>query len=98
MRIHGYRIGKFAYLTDTSQIPARGFDRLAGTEVLVLNALRRSPHPKHFSLGEAIEAARHVGAHRTVFTHMTHDILHLRDIADLPDGMTLGYDGMTLEV
>ncbi|MDE2732228.1 MAG: MBL fold metallo-hydrolase [Bacteroidota bacterium] len=98
LRINGYRIGNFAYLTDTSHIPERGFNDLAGIEVFVLNALRQSPHPKHFSISEAVEMAHRVGARQTIFTHLTHDILHQRDIASLPDGMTLGYDGMTLEV
>ena len=98
LKINGYRIGKFAYLTDTSHIPSRGFERLRGTEVLVLNALRHTPHPKHFSVSEAIEIARQVGARQTVLTHLTHDIVHERDSAALPNGITLGYDGMVLDV
>lgn len=98
LRINGYRIGNFSYLTDTSHVPADSLDLLKGTDVLVLNALRKTPHPKHFSISEAIEVAHEVGARRTVFTHLTHDILHVRDMAELPEGITLGFDGMTLDV
>lgn len=98
LRINGYRIGNFSYLTDTSHIPANSLDLLMGTDVLVLNALRKTPHHMHYSIGEAIEVAHKIGARRTVFTHLTHDILHVRDSAELPEGITLGFDGMILEV
>jgi len=96
--LYGYRIGRFAYLTDVSSIPASSFARLQGLDVLVLNALRHEPHATHFSFREAVEAARRIGARQTYFIHMTHSILHAEENARLPEGMALAYDGLTFEV
>jgi phosphoribosyl 1,2-cyclic phosphate phosphodiesterase len=95
--ILGFRIGAFAYLTDCSAIPDASWPRLAGLDVLVLDALRDRPHPTHFTLDQAIAAARRVGARRTLFTHMCHDLPHQATSERLPDGMTLAYDGMVVE-
>ncbi len=93
----GYRIGNIAYLTDASRIPESSFDLLAGLDALVLNALRHKPHPTHFSLEESIEAARRIGAKKTYFTHIAHNIKHERDSKLLPPGMEFGYDALTVE-
>ncbi len=92
--IYGYRIGRFAYLTDTSCIPPHSFDRLKGLDVLVLDALRHEPHPTHFSFDEAVAVAERIGAQQTYFVHMTHSILHAEEDGVLPDGIALGYDGL----
>lgn len=94
----GYRIGAFAYLTDVSRIPEASFARLEGLEVLVLDALRHEPHPTHFTLAEAVAAARRIGARRTYFIHMTHSVLHAEEDAALPEGIHLAYDGLSFEV
>jgi phosphoribosyl 1,2-cyclic phosphate phosphodiesterase len=96
--ILGFRVGGFAYLTDCNGIPEESLSRLGGLDVLVLGALRHRPHPTHFSLGEALEAARRVGARRTFFTHMCHDLGHAETMAALPDGCALAFDGLTIEV
>jgi phosphoribosyl 1,2-cyclic phosphate phosphodiesterase len=96
--ILGYRVGSFGYLTDCSGIPASSLALLAGLDVLVLGALRDRPHPTHFSLGEALEAARTVGAARTFFTHMCHDLGHAATAARMPPGCALAFDGLTIEV
>jgi len=96
--IYGYRIGRFAYLTDVSGIPGPSFALLEDLDVLVLDALRHRPHPTHFTIEQAVEAAQQVGARRTFFLHLTHDVLHVEAEAALPDGIRLGYDGLTLDV
>ena len=63
----------------------------------MLDALREQPHPTHFSLGEAIEVARRIGARRTFFTHMCHHLQHEPTNARLPAGMALAYDGLVLD-
>ena len=78
-------------------IPEPTLRRLAGLDVLVLDALRHRPHPTHFSLEEAVAAAGAIGAARTFFTHMCHDLGHEATCAMLPDGMALAHDGLRLE-
>jgi phosphoribosyl 1,2-cyclic phosphate phosphodiesterase len=90
----GYRFGNVAYCTDTNGIPPETMDRLAGLDVLVLDCLRPEPHATHFSLDEAVETARRVGAKRTLFTHMSHSLEHAATSAALPPGMELAYDGL----
>ncbi len=96
--VSGFRIGDFAYVTDASQIPESSIERLQGVDTLILSALRHESHPTHFTFGQAIDAARLIGARKTYFVHMTHTILHARDNTSLPEGIELGYDGLVLEV
>lgn len=96
-KVYGYRLGRFAYLTDTSRIPDASLDELRGLDVLVLDALRHREHPTHFSFDEAVTVARRIAARQTYFIHMTHDILHAEDDARLPEAINLGYDGLTFE-
>jgi phosphoribosyl 1,2-cyclic phosphate phosphodiesterase len=92
----GFRIGRFAYLTDCNVVPDETIEQVLGVDVLVLDALRHRPHPTHFSLGEAVEVASRIGAPRTYFTHMCHDLGHAATCAALPAGITLAYDGLRL--
>ena len=95
--ILGIRVGGFAYLTDCSRIPDTSWALLENLDVLVLDALRETPHPTHFTITEAVEAARRVGARQTWFTHMAHDLRHAPTSARLPPGMELAYDGLVLQ-
>lgn len=97
-QIYGYRIGRFAYLTDCSEIPESSWPLLAGLDLLVLGALRHRPHPSHFSVTDAVAAAQRAGAKQTLFTHMCHDLGHAATNADLPPGIQLAYDGQVAEV
>ncbi len=93
----GYRVGTFAYLTDCSEIPAVSWPLLRGLDVLVLDALRRRPHKTHFNVEGAVAAARRIGARRTYFTHMAHDLGHAATCERLPAGMCLAHDGLVLD-
>ena len=95
--ILGLRMGRFAYLTDCSRIPDESLALLDGLDVLVLDALRVRPHPTHFSLDEAVAAARAIGASRTYFTHMCHDLQHAPTCERLPGRISLAYDGLVVE-
>ncbi len=97
-RIHGFRLGVFAYLTDASSIPDESRPLLRGLDVLVLNALRRRPHPAHFTLEEALAEAERLGARRTFLTHLSDDLEHASTEAALPPAVRLAYDGLTLDV
>ena len=92
----GFRIGNVAYCTDTNQVPAESWPLLEGLDVLVLDALRPRPHVTHFSLEEAVEVARRVGAARTYFTHISHEMDHRITNASLPAGMQLAHDGLRI--
>jgi phosphoribosyl 1,2-cyclic phosphate phosphodiesterase len=96
--ILGYRVGSFAYLTDCSLIPDGSWPLLAGVETAVIDALRPTPHPTHFSLAESLETAARLGAARTYFTHMSHDLPHAYTCAQLPRGIELAYDGLVIEI
>lgn len=90
----GFRIGSIAYCTDCNLIPPDAMSKLKGLDVLVLDALRYSPHPTHFTLDEAIDVASAIGARRTYLTHIAHDIKHEDVEPALPAGIHLAYDGL----
>ncbi len=94
--IFGYRVGNVAYCTDCNLIPDESMAKLEGLDVLILDALRHTPHPTHFTLAQAVEAAKKIGAKQTYFTHIAHELKHAETNADLPDGMALAHDGLRL--
>lgn len=96
--IRGFRFGNAAYLTDHSHVPDESIAKLGGLDVLFLDALRHRPHPTHTTVADAIEVATRIGAKRTFFTHMSHDLGHANTEATLPPGMFLAYDGLEIEV
>jgi phosphoribosyl 1,2-cyclic phosphate phosphodiesterase len=95
--IHGYRVDSVAYLTDHSAIPESSLSRLRGLDVLFLDALRHKPHPTHSTVQQSVATAQALGAKRTFFTHMCHDLPHAATEATLPSGIFLAYDGLTVE-
>ncbi len=97
--VTGYRIGKLGYLTDFKEISDEELAKLAGVDVLVINALRFKPHPSHFSVDEAVAIARRLSPRRVILTHLSHEIgLHATSAERLPEGVELGYDGEEVEV
>ncbi|MDR0973930.1 MAG: MBL fold metallo-hydrolase [Prevotellaceae bacterium] len=97
--ILGYRIGRLGYITDMLTMPDESVERMRGVELLILNALRIEPHISHQNLAQAIRTAERIGARRTVFVHMSHHIgLHTDVEKMLPAGMSLGYDGLLLNL
>jgi phosphoribosyl 1,2-cyclic phosphate phosphodiesterase len=97
--VFGFRVGALGYVTDAKLLPPPAREALAGVRVLVLNALwRGNPHPTHFNVEEAIEAAAEIGAERTFLTHMTHRVRHAELAASLPPGLEPAYDGLVVNV
>ncbi len=99
LEVLGFRIGDFTYITDANYIAPEELEKVKGSKVLVLNALRNEPHISHFSLSEAIEIAQVVDADQTYFTHISHQLgLHAEVSAQLPEKIQLAYDGLTLQL
>ena len=92
MRVAGFRIGDAAYITDCNAVPESSLAALKGVRLLVLDALRRAPHPTHMSLPEALATARRMGVEQVFFTHINHDIEHESVNRELPPGAALGFD------
>ncbi len=93
MPVLGFRVGRLAYCTDVSEIPEASFPLLQDLDILVLDALQWRKHITHFSVDEAIEAARRIGAKQTLFTHIAHALAHEVTNAKLPETMRLAFDG-----
>lgn len=97
--VFGYRIGDFTYLTDLNHISDQELEKVTGTRVLVLDALRREPHLSHFSLDQSLALIERIRPERTYLTHISHQMgLHREVNALLPDGVELGYDGLQIHL
>lgn len=95
----GFRVKDFTYLTDCNFIEDKQLEKAKGTKVLVLDALQQSPHLSHFTLQEAIEVAKKIGAEKTYFTHISHKMgLHREVEKLLPETMYLGFDGLEINL
>lgn len=98
MPILGFRFGALAYLTDVSTIPEASLPLLEGLEVLILDALRRKPHPTHFSIDQALGVVERLKPRRAYFTHIAHELGHEETNAGLPPHVRLAYDGLKLDL
>ncbi|MCC9656051.1 MBL fold metallo-hydrolase [Rhodopirellula halodulae] len=94
----GFRMGDFAYCTDTNHIPESSMERLRGLDTLVLDALRFTPHPTHFNIDEALEVIDQLQPRQAFLTHLGHDIDHGPVEASLPDHVHLAHDGLRLSM
>jgi phosphoribosyl 1,2-cyclic phosphate phosphodiesterase len=94
--ITGYRFGSAAYLTDLNDIPPESLPLLANLDILILDALRRQPHPTHSTLENSIQLVERLQPRRAFFTHMSHDLDHEATNAILPAHIRLAYDGLQL--
>ncbi|MFM1794516.1 MAG: hypothetical protein RL642_901 [Bacteroidota bacterium] len=99
MDVTGYRIGDFTYITDANYISEEEKQKIKGSKVLVLNALRKEKHLSHFTLQEAIDLAVELQVPTTYFTHISHQLgLHYEVTKELPSGMHLAYDGLKIYI
>jgi len=95
-QITGYRFGSAAYLTDMSDIPEESVPLLQNLDVLILDALRRKPHPSHSHLEKSVAFVEQLKPRRAFFTHISHDLDHAATEAILPPHIRLAYDGLQI--
>src|SRR5579863_6611795 len=97
MPVLGFRFGDFTYITDANRIEESEKQKILGSRILVLNALRIEKHISHFNLDEAVALARELGVSAAYFTHISHQLgKHVDVMAGLPEGIELAYDGLKL--
>ena len=94
--IYGFRIGELAYITDCSRIPEDSYPLLKGLRKLIIGALRKRPHPTHFSIDEAVAEAEKIGAEQTWLTHLCHDHSHMELLEMLPKKIEPAWDGLSI--
>ena len=95
MPVLGFRFGKFTYITDANRIEQKEKDKIAGTDTLVVNALRKNAHISHFTLQEAIDLVQELEIPNAYFTHISHQLGQHEEITDeLPPNIHLAYDGL----
>jgi phosphoribosyl 1,2-cyclic phosphate phosphodiesterase len=98
MPVLGFRFGKFTYITDANRIEDSEKEKIKGSEVVVLNALRKQHHISHFTLAEAIDVVQGLKIPKAYFTHISHQLGRHNEIeAELPAEIHLAYDGLVLE-
>lgn len=93
--VMGYRVGDFAYCTDTNHIPEDSMKLLNGLKILILDALRYEKHPTHFNIQEAMDIVKILRPEITYFTHIAHQIKHAETELTLPPNIRLSYDGIS---
>jgi len=97
MPVLGFRFGKFTYITDANRIDENERKKIMGSEIIVLNALRKEKHISHFALNEAVAMVKELKVPTAYFTHMSHQIgKHSEINKELPEGIELAWDELTL--
>ncbi len=97
MPVFAYRFGNFTYMTDANRIDPIEKEKITGTEIMVVNALRHEKHISHFTISEAIELVKELKVPTAYFTHVSHQLgKHAVVSNELPPGLHLAYDGLTL--
>lgn len=97
--VKGFKVNKFAYITDANFISVEEKKKLQNLDVLVLNALRREPHVSHFTFSEAIELVKELKPKKAYFTHIAHQLgLHDEVSKELPPNIELAFDGLQIVI
>ena len=99
LQVFGYRIGDFAYLTDVKNIEEAEIEKIKGIKVLVINVLRKEPHPTHFNLEEALIFIEKVQPEKSYFTHISHNFgFHEVIESELPENVFVAYDNLEITI
>ncbi|WP_121354163.1 MBL fold metallo-hydrolase [Flavisolibacter nicotianae] len=99
MPVFAFRFGDFTYITDANRIDESEKEKIWGSKIVVVNALRKEKHISHYSLDEAIALVQELQVPEAYFTHISHQLGRHDEIENiLPEGMHLAYDGLELHV
>lgn len=99
MPVLGFRFNDFCYVTDAKSITPEELDKMKGSKIIVLNALRKESHPSHFTLDEAVKLLEYLKPEEAFLTHISHQMgLHKEVEAQLPSFIKIAYDGLTIDV
>jgi phosphoribosyl 1,2-cyclic phosphate phosphodiesterase len=99
MPVYGFRFGDFTYITDANRIDDAEKEKIRGSRILVVNALRKTQHISHFTLDEAIALVDELNIPEAYFTHISHQLgFHQHINAALPQHIQLAYDGLTCKL
>ena len=99
LQVFGFRIRDFSYLTDVKSVEDKEIDKLKGTKVLVVNALRKEPHHSHFNLEEALDFIEKVKPDKAYLTHISHVLgFHDEVEKELPKNVHLAYDNLQINI
>ena len=99
MPVLGFRVGGFTYITDAKTIAREQLDKIRGSEVLVLNALRHEEHYSHLNIKEALAIVQEVRPKQAYFTHISHLMgLHAEAQSYLPPNVRIAHDGLVVEL
>ena len=97
--VFGFRVRNFTYITDANFIPEEEKEKIRGSEVLIINALRHEKHISHFTLDEAISLIHELQPGIAYLTHISHQMGKHEAIEEtLPGNIRLAYDGLTIEM
>ena len=94
----GYRFNELAYSSDLNDLPDASLDALQGLDIWIVDALKRTPHPTHFSLQETLQWIERINPKRAILTNMHIDMDYETLISELPDNVVPAYDGMEIEI
>ncbi len=95
----GFRFDKFTYITDANYISDEEFEKIKGTEVLVINALRKEEHISHFNLNEALDIIKKINPKKAYLTHLSHLMGKHDEVKKLlPSNVDIAYDGLRVKV
>lgn len=99
MPVLGFRFGNFTYITDANRIEQSQKDKIIGSDILVLNALRHATHISHFNLEEAIQLADELNVPQAYFTHISHQLgRHAEVSLTLPKGRAIAFDNQEIDI
>ncbi|HSN61193.1 MAG TPA: MBL fold metallo-hydrolase [Ferruginibacter sp.] len=99
MPVLGFRFGNFTYITDANRIDDEEKEKIKGSEMLVLNALRKKKHISHFTLQEAVDMADELNIPQAYFTHISHQLgLHAAINKTLPSNRAVAFDMQQLHI